>query len=65
MKMFAAIILSIVVTSVCNAQSTYEYREAVCILGSNLINRDQEVSDLNAIVHYLESQNYKQLLYIN
>ena len=65
MKMFAAIILSIVVTSVCNAQSNNESREAVCILGSSLINRDQEISDLNAIVRYLESQNYKVHKFFN
>lgn len=65
MKMFAAIILSIVVTSVCNAQSINESREAVCILGSSLIDRDQEISDLNAIVRYLESQKFKVHKFFN
>jgi len=65
MKMFTAIILSIVVTSVCNAQSNNESREAICILGSDLHHRDQEIVDLNAIVRYLESQNYKVHKFFN
>lgn len=65
MKMFAAIILSIVVTSVCSVKSINESREAVCILGSSLIDRNQEISDLNAIVRYLESQKFKVHKFFN
>jgi len=66
MKMFAILIFSVVVATVCDAQSKpTSPREAVCILGSDLLHRDQNIVDLNALVHYLESQNFRVHTFFN
>ena len=65
MKMFAVVFLHIVIISVCNAQSSsFETREAVCIIGSHL-NMDKEISDMNDIVLCLEKQNFKVYKFFN
>ena len=66
MKIFAILIFSVVVATVCDAQSKpTSPREAVCILGSDLLHRDQNIVDLNALVRYLESQNFRVHTFFN
>jgi hypothetical protein len=65
MKMFAITLMSLAFTFVCCAQSKTEFREVVCILGSRLSNRGEEIADLNELVSCLEAKNYKVHKFFN